>query len=440
MKSHRKGLAFNFNLVIGLAIAFLVWWLVSKWIGPGFGFLATALGTIGFLALAKWLFSGFIPWVNNVPIIKGLNKRTAMWTAIISLVVFFGMTAVGPVGQLISGINPFHTASVVAPATVQSVAPATGTLSCKDSVPAELLGKPATITVNAYDMESNTPYSAAVDVNPTSLLVNGQVVSTLTDTSAYSISSGVVVGDVISFRGGSSTYYLDPTFKVNGKEYKTYCVGSQEVNVELSAHAVTSESNLQMTGYDSTGATELSSGTADQEDYYITASANEQGTFYLKLKNNIANKAYNFDAWAIAKFYNISSIKPHSGYVKVVTPKSLEGINILVNETTGNTLSIYKDYAVYARSDGPLMLHEFDSVKVQFDYETDPSNDPIATTHNQYFNGVAILSKDAAWARGADGQYYLDFYQHDTSGGDVGLAETATSPLGKQDGVLIEFR
>ena len=438
MKSHRKGLAFNFNLVIGLAIAFLVWWLVSKWIGPGFGFMATLLGTIGFLALAKWLLSRWIPWVNQVPIIKGLSNKMAMWTAIICLVVFFGMTAVGPIGQWISGVNPFKTASISG-VPAEAVTETEGALTCKDVVSPELFGKAATITINAYDMESNTPYSSAVDVNPTALLVNGQVVSTLTDTSAASVTSGVKVGDVISFRGGSSSYYLDPTFKVDGKEYESYCVTTQQVNIELSAHSVAAESNLAITGYDSTGATELSSGASSQEDYYITAGADEQGTFYIKLKNNIANKAYNHYAWAIAKFYNISSVKPHTGYVKVATPKHLEGVDILVNETSGNTISINKDYAAYVRS-SPLMLHEFDSVKVQFDYETDASNDPIATTHNQYFNGVAIVSKDAAWARGADGQYYLDFYQHDTTAADVGLDETETSPLGKQSGVLIEFR
>mgnify|MGYP000215090915 CR=1 FL=1 len=300
----------------------------------------------------------------------------------------------------------------------------------------ELKGKTATITVNAWDMESNTPYSSAVDVNPTYVFKNGNsaenYVKELSDTSAYSL-SGFAVGDTLYAYGGGTSYYADP---VEG-----WCVDSQAPTLSINAHAIASESNMQITGYDDTGSATLSAGTTNEDDYYITMGAGEEQAIYLKLKVNAANKAYQFCAWGVATFYNISSVEPQNveaTYTKIATPEHLESVAIKVNETSPAT-TITEDYTVYKAS-SPIMLHEWDSIKEQFVVKSDSSNDPVGNGGTSSLNGFAIIAKDCAYARGDDGRVYLDLYQHDSAESDVGLDETETSPYGKQVGVVIEVR
>jgi hypothetical protein len=298
----------------------------------------------------------------------------------------------------------------------------------------ELRGKESTIDINAWDLESNTPYASAIDTTAY-IYKNGNgpenYVTTITDTSAYAL-SGFVVGDTVYIYGGDSSYYLEA---VEG-----WCVDTQREPLSLNAHAIALESEMQVTGYDDTGSATLSAGTTNEDDYYITMGAGEQKAIHLKLKVNTANKAYQFCGWGVATFHNISSVEPQnveSRYTKEFTPNHMEGVGIIINETGGDTIS--EDYTVYKAS-SPVMLHEWDSIKEQFVVESDSNNDPIGNGGTTSLNGFAVISKDCTYARGDDGRVYLDFYQHDSGEGDVGLDETETSPYGKQVGVLIEVR
>ena len=321
------------------------------------------------------------------------------------------------------------------PPTAQVTQPAPTTpAGCWESISPEIRGTSATLTLNAWDLESNTPYSSAVDTT-VYLYRNGNdatdYVTSSSDTSAASI-TGFAVGDTVYIYGGDSSYYVEP---VEG-----LCIDAQQKSVSIDAHRIAAESDLQITGYDDTGSATLSAGTSNEDDYYITMGAGEEKAIYLKLKVNAANKAYQFCAWGVATFYNISSVEPQNvegTYTKVATPKHMESVAIKVNETSGATIT--EDYVVYKLS-SPILLHEWDSIKEQFVVESDSTNDPQGNGGTTNLNGFAIIAKDCAWARGEDGRMYFDFYQHDSSEADVGLDETETSPYGKQTGVIIEVR
>lgn len=296
----------------------------------------------------------------------------------------------------------------------------------------ELKGKTATIDVNAWDMESNTPYSSAVDVK-THVYKNGNsaadFVVTQTDTSGATI-TGFTVGDVIYAYSENSTYYADPVEGV--------CVESQRQPLAINAHTIIGESDAQITVYDDTGATALTAGDYGA-DYDMTQGADAEDAIYVKLKVNAANKAYQFCAWGVFLFKNISSVEPQNveaTYTKVGTPEHMSSLDVDINGTSGQ--SQHGAYVTYKAS-APILLHEWDSIKEQFVVESDATNDPTGGgPAASDFNGFAIIAKDCAYAKGTDGKIYLDFYAHTTAEADVGLDETDTSPAGKEVGVTIE--
>ena len=90
----------------------------------------------------------------------------------------------------------------------------------------------------------------------------------------------------------------------------------------------------------------------------------------------------------------------------------------------------------------------------QFEVEASSTNDPISqgakdaqntdyaggsnsNCNSTKFNGFAVVALDATQAKGADGAVYTDYYTHDSAESNVGMTETLTSPLGKDNGVLI---
>ncbi len=218
----RKGLGFALNpaFIFGLAIAGLVYWGISRWLGPGVGILTSLVGTFSALSLLKWLntkfFRNAIPFVSDVPIIKGFNSKAALTWGIVLGIVFVAMTGTGWITSMF-GNNPFtSSASLASLVTTLPADQAAASATCSASISDELRGKQTTVTINAYDLASATPYSSAVDVNPVAILVNGEVYETTTDTSDYDFT--IPAGSVISFRGGSSSYYLGTEFDATGTQ------------------------------------------------------------------------------------------------------------------------------------------------------------------------------------------------------------------------------
>jgi len=410
------------KILIFLLAAFLVYTFLLPWIGVT-GFLGMALFTVGLLmairvwANQKWAF----PWP-----VKGT------WVAVILIVGAFmgGLFSMETLSGLGAALVPGE--AIVTPISPEPVSAA----DCRSQVTEELRGKAATLRVNAWDMESNTPYSAAVDLTTECwIFKNGNqpinFISNSSDTSDASI-SGFVVGDTVYIYCGGASYYTDPI--------EAYCVETEAPQLSINTHTIDAESDIQITGYDDSGATALSAGTTDQEDYYITLGAGGEETVYLKLKVNSANAAYDHCAWGTVAMANLTSFKPASGYTKSITPLWATDVAIEVNAT--GSITATSSYGIWKRDGGTYRLHEWDSIKPQFVVKADATGDPVQNNNDLGSTSVlaVALSVDCQYARGTDGRIYYDYYEHTDAEDDVGLAETEANPYGKEVGVIIEAR
>lgn len=314
--------------------------------------------------------------------------------------------------------------------TVQPTPSEPAPTAAECAVTEELRGKQSTVTINAYDLEANNPYSSQVSSATTVwVFKDGTFLQKIDDVTSKDIT--VPAGSSLSFYGGNGSLYVDTL--------EGYCVNSLDASVDLDVHSVQSEGNMQVTMYDETASSTLSAGDSDQEDYYVTMGSGEEKAVYFKLKNNGANAAFHWGGLAVAEFYNISSVEPASGFSAEATPDFLSSQDIQVNETSGNKQTINKDFKLFKKN-SVEKLSEWESNKIQITVESDSSNDPIASTHNINFNGFGLMALDATYARGADGEMYHDVHDHGASESNVGLTETVTSPLGKEVGALVEAR
>lgn len=287
----------------------------------------------------------------------------------------------------------------------------------------ELVGKSATLTINAYNMESSSPYSAPVDVNPTYVVSAGGV-ELLTDTSSATLQTHSA-GERIKFVGGSSSYYLDD---------KEVCIDSQNKIVELSAHAVISNSEALITCKDSDGYACSAGTNSSQEDYDITLGANQETTFSLKYKVNTADKTARLYAVAIFSANDIAECAPVSPELTLTTtPKFLKDVTVTDGAGSyGHT----RTYTVYTLPQ-PILLREWESKEFTFRIKAG-SNDPSNSQNFQQQDMCVVCFLDATKYKGSDGNVYDDFYTHDESQSNVGISESVASPVGAKTCVVIE--
>ena len=397
------------KLIIAAVAALVIWYMAVNYLGFAGGTLTTILFVGASLLLLQYFGLLGLP----IPIAKQMALILAIggFIAVFLLGGFSGILQLGEVGQ----------------------APAPTAAGCYDGVSDETRGLASTLYLDAWNLEADSPYATAIDF-ATSCWVYRKVdgtleyVATTADTSAATLSNVANVGDVVKIYCGGTTYYGEQ----NPVEI---CVEKVSKPVSFDGSAVVS--TLQSVGYDSTGSAALTAGTSWASDYNITMGAGEEIVIYVNFKANEANKAFQFGALAIVKFFNISEVKPVSDslggtYTEVVTPTAFEGQAVAIGASTIN-----KDYIIYKRN-APLMLHEWDEVKVKFSVKSHATNDPIdSVVTNTSFNGFAIIFTDVQNARGADGMPYFDIHDHTTTEANVGFTETLTSPLGKDDGVLV---
>jgi hypothetical protein len=321
----------------------------------------------------------------------------------------------------------------------------TGVYACAVSNP-ELLGKAATPTVNAYNRESKTPYSAAVDVTTTYVYKWNVVAGSwdyagpTTDTSAYPLSStngfSFVVGDKIRLVGSGTSYYVDE---------KVQCITGEGEAIELDAHAVFSEASMTLTAKDEYG-NALTTGDATLDDYEISLGASATDTFLLILKNNQAVKLHNFCGYAVKTMGDVKSISFTGAnsdavlYEKENVADFLDSATITINEDPIVMLNSSSYETVFV-TDKPIPLKEWQDIQFEFKIEagtTDPAETTNATRTVSNADLAIFLALDCAWAQGSDGQPYLDYYAHTSAEGNVGVSETTLSPLGGTAGVIIE--
>jgi len=346
------------------------------------------------------------------------------------LLAIFGITT-----GMFGGIIP---TAAFGPAAITPVttAPATTTItlsSCQQSVSPDILGSASTVYANAYNLESNTPYSASVDTHWYIIKSDGTVQSFGDSTAATA--SGFSVGDVISIRGGNSTagYYLEPKDNI--------CLTGQSFPLNMEAHATATGQQVDIIGYDSTSATALSGGTnASQEDYDITLGADQSDIFYLRLRVNTTNVAFQLSGLATISANDISEVKPASGqgFSKSVVPKFLD-TPITLDDSVGGQASTnitggFEDLYVLSN---PVMLHEWDEVKYKFEITagaTDPANneDPSAS------DVAVVCFFDGSWARAGDGSIQYGIYQQDDNEANIGSVEEPSVPMATGACVQIE--
>ena len=417
-------MALNIGKFLLFSILFLlVWTFGTPLMGLSGGFyIALAFTLLVVLGIDH------LGWAKVIPV--PLNKQFRMY-AIYGLIAF--VVVGGGYWTMITGaLTGAPRAAITAPGI--PVTPS----ACADLVTAELKGKAVTLMVNAWDQESDTPMSSPVDLNVWYYAngVTGQhYVTNDTDSSVKEI-SGFAVGDVLYAYSGSTSYYGEP---VEG-----LCLDGQRENVNIDAHAIATEANMQTVMYDDTGSAALSAGSGGV-DYYVTMGANEDKAVFSKLKVNVANKAYHFGGWATFKFYNVTGVTPQNEegvYTKVGTPAHLESVKVNYNTTT--TTGITGSYALYA-IDVPILMSQWDNIKEQFKLETG-TNDPVSSDGSAAkldaleFNGFAIISKDICYDRGASGGIDFSIATVNTAETDKCLDETETSPTGLQIGAVVSVR
>lgn len=239
---------------------------------------------------------------------------------------------------------------------------------------------------------------------------------------------------VLSFYGGSSAYYLYPLTN------RKLSVGDV---VTLNGATIQSESSMATVVYDDTKANALSAATITAAaDYKITIGESQTKVIYIKLSNNGADGRD--DLKAICTGYggvNVSAFNiADPDWTEVDVPQfvadSAVSVNLSSSVADGIAVSDaeYKKCFVYKEGTNEVIrLDKWDdSPLIKATIEAKNSKDPNDDV-------VFFTEFDGAWARGSDGLGYFDFYQHDIDEGNVGLAETATSPLGKQLGAVIEL-
>lgn len=408
-------------ILVAVVAGFLITWFLP---GTGIYIAITGFGMI--FGLGLW--SGRIKFQN-------IGKKPAMTLTVIMALGFFyfggfAMLIPGMDMSLFGGLGTATVAGV--PGAVTSpVVPATG---C--AAGAQNYGEATTITLHTYDLESNTPYASEVDLTTNCLVykISGTGESylyTSDDTSNAQDTGAAAVGDVVRIYCGGTSYYADVS---------EACITNAAQSIDIDAHTIQTETNMQITGYDDTEAATLSAGTnTSQEDYDITMGADAEESFYLKLKANAANAAFRLGGIAaLARNHTDKISLVSGGFTAGTVPDFLTNLEIggsaaaMENNITGES------YNYFWRINTPVMLHEWDSVKYQFSVETD-STDPVTTNDFLDSNMAIICFLDAQYAKGDDGLMHLDVYQHDSGEANVGMTEDFTLPVGKTTCVVIEL-
>jgi hypothetical protein len=359
----------------------------------------------------------------KLSVIFPLDKNKSLWAGIILLVagLFFGwysgVPVLGDIQNFFKGKVGATAGGVITPTT------------CADSVSPEIRGTSSTLTFNAYNLEASDPYSSAVDTTVW-VYKNGvgatNFVGSSTDTTAYDF-SGFTVGDVAYVYGGGSSYYVE--------KLENVCVDAQRKNINLNAHAIQTQANMQITGYDDTGSTTLTTGTTGEENYEISLGANEQKTFYIQLKNNGADAEYDVCGIAVRVTNDVQDCYP-VGYTSGHLAKYLDTTPITINQT--GALNLTGGYDKVYTFD-PIKLHEWESKKFQFVIKAS-TTDPTASDGASYANADLCIIQfvDCSYGRANDGTIYYDYYTHDESETNVGANEIVFNPYSLHTGVIIE--
>lgn len=292
--------------------------------------------------------------------------------------------------------------------------------------------------VNVYDSESDT--NAELASVPLGVYINGNKIHDVDTFDSDSNITGIQVGDIITIYGrtnGTAPVYVDvlEDFQITGESPTISMTGAQG----------SGESNLQIVCWDSNGDVMVSGGGLNKTfpDYNVTlgASATEQIT--CRVKNNVADRAYDLKGVCIGYMNDVDNMvlegetvtftdNPvgNNIWTKITKPKHISEATV-----TDGRLSVEYDVC-YERADA-IRLSEWEWVKLQFTIEASSTGCAAVaatTLANDTVDLAWILVKDAGWAEGTDGLMYYGIADKGTNERDVGLDETESSPAGLNSG------
>lgn len=304
-------------------------------------------------------------------------------------------------------------------------------------------GKSVSAAINVFDSESDT--NAELTAQWLGVYKNGGIKVKDIDTYNSSVAlTGVQVGDVISLFGrtnGSSPVYVDALedFQLTG----------ESPTISMTGATGLIESNLQIVCWDSNGDVFGDGGNATHAamvDYNITLGSDATEQLTCRIKNNVADRAYDLGGICIGYTNDVDYLRiegeseiftnnpvGNNAWSPVIMPKHMSDATV----TDGN-LAVEYDVC-YERAD-PIRLSEWDWVKIQFTMAADTTGcaalaDGVAIVSNSTADLAWFLVKDKAWGEGADGRMYYGLADRGTNERDVGLAESVSSPAGQQSGV-----
>lgn len=427
-------MAFNWTHFIGLTI--LIWIITTIALAPliSLSFTSFWMGlvfSIGVLLFLKIFFpDGIIG--SAVPLTSTYAALIGIVLIIFSTVGFSGFF--GMMQGSVSGTG-MEVPSFIIPEAVVTT-PAGTAAAC--AVSPEILGTTATATVNAYDYEANSPLTSSVDTaynvydaSSWSIASMDNFVQNSGDSTSGSIAT-LKAGHQYTFLGNQSTsYYVEPNEGV--------CMDGQQKTVNIKAHAILSETNLASVGYDDTGATALTAAT--HADYTVAVGASEEKTFYWKLKNNVANKAYYMCAVGTLALTNTSTVNVYDEnggaiVTQATTPLWLKDVSVGTNSTGGATLT--RTYTVW-KLNTPVLLEEFESKKFMIKVKATANEPAGVDAAGGFGSGFAAIGIDCQYNKGDDGKVYFDIYDHTATEADSGMAEVPASPLGLTGGMHVGF-
>jgi hypothetical protein len=376
------------------------------------------------LALAKY---GNLKFASGLP----LSKQSS---AVLGVILLF---VVAYYGGWLSGIMP--SASVTSPYTPAGSITGQTASGCAAAVNPQILGKAATLTINPYDLESNTPYSAPVGAGYLAFK-NGAFLAEKANTATI---TNLAVGDVVDIYGKSnSSYYVEDATGT--------CINAEQDTIQLNAHAAAADTSMRLICYASDGTVLNAASNSSQGDYNLTQGAGAVDVVKCIIKTNAANKAYWLKGIATGKNGNgtkdITVVSP--GWTQVPTPTFLTSGAFTVNKAcatvgTGNMSMPYMHtYSVSS----PVKLSQWAESTIMLQASADASTDPTfvgrvdATSIIGMGSHYFVLVLDQGTGRdAASGSIYNDIATHDVVQSGLGLWENATTFAGgKTTGVNIE--
>ena len=410
------------KLIMGLLAILLTAWVLSITLGVGVFAVNTILLSV-FIVLLLQKFNVF-----RVFPVKRTQETGAL--IVLGIVVFAvgGFAMLPMVGDILNpdaimgGAAPISGAVTTVPAGTTGVCP----------VSAELAGKDATVTVLAYDQQSNTPYSSSVTgAIDYYYQLNGGPVRRGQGLTSITASVGDELKIYERGENTSQAYYIEPVTK---------CITKQTDSVEVKVHKKATLANMQVTAYDKTGGTVLTDGDGVSEDYHITLGADETEKIFLELSTQAANVARREFAVAILTTNDIKDARPTDPVWTEAIVADFLDVDV-ANTSKGTSYNITGGYEKVYMLSSARMLPEWEYSKYGFTIEagsTDPTGDD---THLNTGDLAIFCFLDAAGSRDKSGAITtMDYYQHDDSQGDVGVADYGeiTVPIGKDTCTVIE--